>query len=71
MSGEIFKITFLGQQIVFVGNVALCEEICDQKRFRKFVDGPIVEIRYAVHSSLFSAFDDEASWGVRHRILAP
>lgn len=71
MSGEIFKITVLGQQIVFVGSVALCEEICDEKRFRKFVGGPIVEIRYAVHASLFTAFENEASWGIHHRILAP
>jgi cytochrome P450 len=69
--GEIFKIIVLGKQIVFVGNAALCEEICDEKRFRKFVGGPIVEIRYAVHDSLFTAFDNEASWGVHHRILAP
>ena len=54
-----------------MGSVALCEEICDEKRFRKFVGGPIVEIRYAVHDSLFSAFDSEASWGIHHRILAP
>lgn len=71
MSGDIFKITVLGQQIVFVGNVALCEELCDEKRFRKFVGGPIVEIRYAVHDSLFTAFENEASWGIHHRILAP
>lgn len=51
--------------------MALCQELCDEKRFRKFVGGPIVEIRYAVHDSLFSAFDNEASWGVHHRILAP
>lgn len=70
-SGEIFKITVFGQQIVFVGNVALCEELCDEKWFRKFVGGPIVEIRYAVHDSLFTAFDKEASWGIHHRILAP
>ena len=69
--GEIFKITVLGNQIVFVGNAALCEELCDEKRFRKFVGGPIVEIRYAVHNSLFTAFDNEPSWGIHHRILAP
>ncbi|MCJ1450159.1 hypothetical protein MMC28_000488 [Mycoblastus sanguinarius] len=69
--GEIFKITVFGQQIVFVGSAALCEEICDEKRFRKFVGGPIVEIRYAVHNSLFTAYDNEASWGIHHRILAP
>lgn len=66
----------MGQQIVFVGSVALCgvalcEEICDEKRFRKFVGGPIVEIRSAVHDSLFTAFDHETSWGIHHRILAP
>ena len=71
MPGEIFKINVLGQQIVFVGSVALCEELCDEKRFRKFVGGPIVEIRRAVHDSLFTAFDYEASWGIHHRILAP
>ena len=70
-AGEIFKITVFGQQIVFVGSVALCEEICDEKRFRKYVGGPIVEIRYAVHDSLFTAFEGEASWGIHHRILAP
>ncbi|KAL8832586.1 MAG: hypothetical protein Q9191_000155 [Dirinaria sp. TL-2023a] len=69
--GEIFKITVLGQQVVFVGSVALCEELCDEKRFRKFVGGPIVEIRYAVHNSLFTAFENEVSWGIHHRILAP
>jgi cytochrome P450 len=54
-----------------VGSVALCEELCDQKRFRKYVGGPIVEIRHAVHASLFTAFENEAAWGVHHRILAP
>ena len=61
----------MGQQIVFVGSVALCEELCDPKRFRKFVGGPIIEIRHAVHASLFTAFENEASWGVHHRIIAP
>ncbi|MCJ1444621.1 MAG: hypothetical protein MMC23_005123 [Stictis urceolatum] len=69
--GEIFKISVLGQQIVFVGSVALAQEICDERRFRKFVGGPVVEIRYAVHDSLFTAYEDEASWGIHHRVLAP
>jgi cytochrome P450 len=69
--GEIFKITVLGHTIVFVGSVALAEEICDEKRFRKYVGGPIVEIRYAVHDALFTAYDHEAAWGIAHRIIAP
>ncbi|KAI1149076.1 cytochrome P450 [Nemania diffusa] len=69
--GEIFQIKVLGKTIVFVAGAALAEELCDEKRFRKFVGGPIVEIRYTVHDSLFTAFDDEASWGIHHRIIAP
>ncbi|KHO01625.1 cytochrome P450 [Metarhizium album ARSEF 1941] len=53
--GEIFQVTVLGHTIVFVGSVALAEELCDEKRFRKYVGGPIVEIRAAVHDSLFTA----------------
>lgn len=69
--GEIFQIKVFGQTIVFVASVALAEEICDEKRFRKYVGGPVVEIRAAVHDALFTAYDNEASWGIAHRIIAP
>ncbi|KAG6002274.1 hypothetical protein E4U21_003264, partial [Claviceps maximensis] len=69
--GEIFQITALGHTIVFVASVALAEEVCDEKRFRKHVGGPVVEIRAAVNDALFTAYDNEPSWGVAHRILAP
>lgn len=69
--GEIFQIKVLGSTIVFVAGAALAEELCDEKRFRKYVGGPIVEIRHAVHDALFSAFDHEENWGIKHRILAP
>lgn len=69
--GEIFQIKVLGNTIVFVAGAALAEEICDEKRFRKYVGGPIVEIRRAVHDALFTAFDHEENWGIAHRIIAP
>lgn len=69
--GEIFQIKVFGQTIVFVASAALAGEICDEKRFRKYVGGPIVEIRAAVHDALFTAYDNEASWGIAHRIIAP
>lgn len=69
--GEIFQIKVLGHGIVFVASAALAEEICDEKRFRKYVGGPIVEIRAAVHDALFTAYDHEESWGIAHRIIAP
>ncbi|KAL1863137.1 hypothetical protein Daus18300_008130 [Diaporthe australafricana] len=69
--GEIFQIKVLGSTVVFVAGAALAEELCDEKRFRKYVGGPIVEIRRAVHDALFTAYDDEETWGVAHRIIAP
>ncbi|CAG8946192.1 unnamed protein product [Penicillium salamii] len=67
----IFKITVLGKQLVFITNAALLEEICDEKRFRKSITGPIVEIRRLANDSLFTAYDYEQSWGIAHRIMAP
>ncbi|EAW14844.1 putative cytochrome P450 [Aspergillus clavatus NRRL 1] len=67
----IFKISVVGHDIVFVTSAKLLEEICDEKRFRKCVTGPIVEIRQAVHDSLFTAYHNEESWGIAHRIMAP
>lgn len=69
--GEIFQLTVLGRTIVFVASVALAQELCDERRFRKYVGGPVVEIRDAVHDALFTAYDDEPNWGVAHRIIAP
>ncbi|KAF4122179.1 Cytochrome P450 [Geosmithia morbida] len=69
--GEIFKVNILGKTIVFVAGVDLAGEVCNEKRFRKYVGGPIVEIRYAVHDALFTAFHHEDSWGIAHRIIAP
>ncbi|KAJ5779537.1 hypothetical protein N7457_007257 [Penicillium paradoxum] len=67
----IFKVKILGKQLVFITNAALIEEICDERRFRKCITGPIVEIRSLAHDSLFTAFDNEESWGIAHRIMAP
>lgn len=69
--GEIFQISVLGHKIVFVAGAALAEELCDETRFRKYVGGPIVQIRAAVHDALFTAYHDEESWGIAHRIIAP
>ncbi|KAL4791618.1 cytochrome P450 [Aspergillus venezuelensis] len=68
----IFKISILGHDIVFVTSAALLEEICDEKRFRKCVTGPIVEIRGLVNDSLFTAYHSENEiWGIAHRIMKP
>lgn len=68
---EIFKLTILGRTLVFVTGADLATEITDEKRFRKYVAGPVVEIRYAVHNALFTAYHHEEAWGIAHNIIAP
>jgi cytochrome P450 len=70
--GPIFKINALGKQIVIVANAALAEEVCDEKRFRKYTQAPLIlELRKTIHDGLISAHDDEPNWGITHRIMAP
>lgn len=69
--GEIFQIKVFGHRMVFVAGAALAEELCDERRFRKYVGGPIEQIRAAVHDALFTAYHEEEAWGVAHRIIAP
>ncbi|KAJ5880342.1 NADPH cytochrome P450 [Penicillium subrubescens] len=71
-SGPIYKIEVLGKNIVVIASASLAEEVCDEKRFRKYIKAPVVqEMRKSVHDALFTAYDDEPSWGIAHRIMAP
>jgi cytochrome P450 len=69
--GPIVKIKVLGKQIVFISSVEILQELCDQRRFRKCVTGPIVEMRHCANDCLFTAYDNEKSWGIAHRIMIP
>ena len=71
VSGPIFQLRLPGRNRVFISNYALFDELCDEKRFGKFVDGNVFELRYAIHDGLFTAHTDEPAWGVAHRILGP
>ena len=68
--GPIVKIKVFGKQVVFINSVELLDEICDERRFRKCVTGPIVEMRQCANDCLFTAYDNESSWGIAHRIIS-
>ncbi|KAM5357742.1 hypothetical protein ACJZ2D_015949 [Fusarium nematophilum] len=70
--GEIFRLRFPGVgSVVFVGTHKLVNELCDEKRFKKSIQAEIAEARLATGDGLFTARDDEANWGIAHRILMP
>ncbi|SPQ24102.1 e2a51f95-6abf-42a6-9920-1dc86cb453bc [Thermothielavioides terrestris] len=69
--GEIFRVALPQGTVVIVSSQRLVHELCDEKRFHKPVRGALQEIRNAVHDGLFTAREDEPSWGIAHRILMP
>lgn len=60
-----------GHTPVFVCNASLATELCDESRFEKVLDGPLVHIRDFAGDGLFTARSDEPNWHHAHRILSP
>ncbi|KAJ0372993.1 hypothetical protein COL26b_008870 [Colletotrichum chrysophilum] len=56
--GPIYRVDILGQKLVWVNTHALVNEICDDKRFKKSIEG-----------DLESKGVEEENWGVAHRVL--
>lgn len=46
-------------------------EICDEKRFGKRVEGGLEQLRAGTHDGLFTAHNDEENWAIAHRTLVP
>lgn len=56
---------------MFISTQALLNELCDEKRFEKSIQGPLKEIRNGVEDGLFTAYPGEHNWEVAHRVLMP
>ncbi|KAI7188379.1 cytochrome P450, partial [Hortaea werneckii] len=69
--GEIFSLTIFGKKRVFIASQRLMNEICDEKRFGKFVAVALAELRAGIHDGLFTAQNHEENWHLAHRVLVP
>jgi len=63
-------------ELTFVSSQELTNELCDETRFRKVVDGGLLEARTFAGDGLFTAHTypenlAEPNWGKAHRILMP
>ena len=68
----VFRVaTPSGDAPILVINVAQAEAVFDERRFQKTLDGPLLTIREFTGDGLFTAYSDEPSWGVAHRVLSP
>ena len=71
-SGPIFKLNVAGVEKIFIASQALLDEVCNEKRFEKSVQGTALnQIRNGVEDGLFTAYPGEHNWEVAHRVLMP
>ncbi|RAK95081.1 bifunctional cytochrome P450/NADPH--P450 reductase [Aspergillus ibericus CBS 121593] len=70
--GPIFRLNIYGQSRVFVSSQELANEVCNEERFAKNVDGGLDQVRHLTHDGLFTAkYPGEENWALAHRILVP
>ncbi|CAE6533625.1 unnamed protein product [Rhizoctonia solani] len=69
--GEIYRLRVLNDKFVCIGSVALAQEVLDEKRFHKVIDDVLEDIRKLGGDGLFTAYHNEPSWAIAHRILMP
>jgi cytochrome P450 / NADPH-cytochrome P450 reductase len=60
-----------GRTPIFVGNADLAEDLVDEARFEKVLDGPLLHIRDFAGDGLFTAHADEPVWHVANRVISP
>ncbi|MEV4638974.1 cytochrome P450 [Actinoplanes sp. NPDC049548] len=69
--GGIYKLNLNGRHVVMVYDPDLVAEVCDESRFYKPIDPPLIHVRDFAGDGLFTAREQEESWGQAHRILLP
>ncbi|KAG4255585.1 cytochrome P450 [Fusarium proliferatum] len=68
--GPIYKLNLAGQKLVIVSSYEFVHEVCDDKRFKRSIEGELEELRAAVHDGLFTSKGVvEPNWGIAHRVL--
>ncbi|GLA29977.1 hypothetical protein AnigIFM63604_011514 [Aspergillus niger] len=70
--GPIYRLTTFGLSRVVVSTQELVDEVCNEERFAKSVDGGLGQLRNLLHDGLFTArYPGEENWALAHRVLIP
>jgi cytochrome P450 / NADPH-cytochrome P450 reductase len=67
----IFQLQTPMGRVIVVSDPLLARELCDEERFDKVLGPALLRVRQRVGDGLFTAFSDEKSWHLAHRILMP
>lgn len=69
--GEIYQLSLPTGKSYIVSSQRLVNELSDDNRFRKAIEGPLETLRSLAGDGLFTAYNNEPNWIKAHRILVP
>ncbi|WP_241256528.1 cytochrome P450 [Rhodococcus sp. KRD162] len=69
--GPMFERQILGRRFVFASGADVVGELCDEKRFEKFLPPGVESLRDIGADGLFTAYNHEPNWRRAHDLLRP
>ncbi|MDI9896180.1 cytochrome P450 [Rhodococcus sp. IEGM 1381] len=69
--GPMFEREILGRRFVFASGADVVGELCDEKRFEKFLPPGVENLRDIGADGLFTAYSHEPNWQRAHDLLRP
>ncbi|KAI0482046.1 cytochrome P450 [Xylariaceae sp. FL0804] len=69
--GPIYKLRIFGEDRIVITSRELVNEVCVRPEFAKYPLGFLKQLRNIAPEGLFTAYPNEESWGITHRILMP
>ncbi|EKC98903.1 NADPH reductase [Trichosporon asahii var. asahii CBS 8904] len=69
--GPAFEMNVLGNQTFVVASQEMCDFICNEAKFEKYISKALQDVRNYAGDGLFTAFSWENNWDIAHRILVP
>ena len=69
--GPIYQLKVRNRRMIVVSGFSLVDELCDQSRFDKTVDGALLKVRAFTGNGLFTARTEDPDWSRAHNILLP
>ncbi|UOQ46876.1 bifunctional cytochrome P450/NADPH--P450 reductase [Gracilibacillus caseinilyticus] len=67
--GPIYRLQTPASETIIVSGHKLVEEVCDESRFDKSIDGPLDKVRAFGGDGLFTSWTHEPNWEKAHNIL--
>lgn len=69
--GPIYKLNFIGREVIVVANYNLVNKVSDETKVRKPINPVLEEVRNAVGDGLFTAYPEEENWGIARKLADP